>query len=94
MNLLNTLLGLVAARESITAMEDAYETLGMPLEQDPDPALTERTILTNLAHYGAQSQRALRIGGPGGVVGTAQAIERLARAGLIEADEDGQWSLL
>lgn len=93
MSLLYTLLGIEAAKESAAAMRETYERLGFPADSDEMPHLTEHEILGHLSIYGTLGQRELRMIGGAGVVGTAEAIERLAEAGKIEADEDGKWRL-
>lgn len=94
MSMLRTLLGIEAARGSAAAMRETCERLGYPVEHDETPLTTEHEILGHLALYGTLSQGQLRMIGSAGVVGTAEAVERLAQAGKIEADEDGRWRLV
>jgi hypothetical protein len=93
MELLNTLLGIADVRESAAVMRNAYAAMDIPVEPDPMPHINDNEILFSLYRCGTLSARELRMGGPGGVIETSEAIERLARAGLIEADEDGRWFL-
>jgi hypothetical protein len=93
MNLLDTLLAISDARESAAVMRNAYTALGIAVEPDPMPHITDNEILFSLYRCGSMSARELRVDGPGGVIETSEAIERLAQAGRIVADADGRWSL-
>lgn len=92
MSFLRTLLGIEDARESAAVMRDAYAQCGIEHETSPwEEVVTEGAILDSIAQHGPQTSRHLRMGGPSGVIGTSEAITRLAEAGRIAADEDGRW---
>ena len=91
--LLHTLLGIEDVRESAAQTRAMYARLAWEPEIDLYPDLTEREILANIAWEGPMSSRHLRMCGPVGVVATSEALERLARAGVIAADAEGKWRL-
>jgi hypothetical protein len=86
--------GLAAVRAEAAFARSIYKKYcGVEPAPDPDPLATEVAILDCL-FFGPQTARELRQGGPGGVIATSEAIERLAAGGLIGCSlMDGRWTL-
>ncbi len=97
MNRLESILterGLAEVRASAAGMRAVYAAVGIVEEPDPDPVATEEAIVESLTRFGPQYARELRMGGPGGVAATSDAIERLAAAGRIVCRMCGRWRLV
>jgi hypothetical protein len=77
-------------RANAAAMRAVYVKHGLEEGSDPDPQATDAAIL-NCLYFGPNTARQLRMGGPGGVIETSAAIERLVAAGRIRARLDGRW---